>query len=229
MRWRVASTGGEPARETASDPKRIVEDGYDAIAERYFAWSDADPSPTRLAWLDRATRRIPPGTDVLDLGCGAGVPMTRALADGRRVTGVDLSGRQIAMARRNVPGATFIQADMTTLDLPAESLDAVTAFYSLTHLPGDELPGMLASIHRWLRPGGVFIGSLGAQESPDAVEDDWLGVPMFFGHHGAKRNRALVRRTGFEIETAVVEEEPEDRHAALFLWVVAVKPATVAR
>ena len=221
----MASTGGEPAGgRDDRDPKRIVEDGYDAIAERYFAWSDADPSPTRRAWLARATRRIPPDTDVLDLGCGAGIPMTAALAVGRRVTGVDLSARQVALARRNVPSATFIQADMTTLDLPAESLDAVTAFYSLTHLPQAELPDLLASIHRWLRPGGVFLASLGAQKSADAVEADWLGVPMFFGHHGAKRNRALIRRAGFEIEDAVVEEEPEDRHAALFLWVVAHKP-----
>ena len=38
----------------AIDPKRIVADGYDRVAERYFAWSDARPSPTRLAWLERA-------------------------------------------------------------------------------------------------------------------------------------------------------------------------------
>ena len=222
----MASTGGKTARRR--DPKRIVEDGYDAIAARYFAWSDANPSATRLAWLERATQRIPLGSEVLDLGCGAGIPMTAALADGRRVTGVDISARQVAMAQRNVPSATFMHADMTTLDLPDDSLDAVTAFYSVTHLPQLQLPGLLASIHRWLRPGGVFLGSLGAQESPDEVEQDWLGVPMFFGHYGAKRNRALMRRAGFEIETAVVEEEPEDRHGALFLWVVAHRPERVA-
>ena len=92
-----------------------------------------------------------------------------------------------------------------------DSLDAVVAFYSLTHLPQAELPDLLASIHRWLRPGGVFVATMGAYEAPDEIETDWLGVPMFFGHPGAKRNRALVRRAGFEIETAVVEAEPEDR------------------
>ena len=69
---------------------------------------------------------------------------------------------------------------------------------------------------------------MGAYDSPDEVEDDWLGVPMFFGHHGAKRNRALVRAAGFELETAVIEAEPEDRFDALFLWVVARKPAEPA-
>jgi SAM-dependent methyltransferase len=212
----------------AGDPKRIVADGYDRIAERYFAWSDAHPSPVRRAWLERALARIPGDTDVLDLGCGAGVPMTRALADGRRVTGVDLSGRQLELARTNVPEATFTQADMTSLDLRPASLDAVTAFYSLTHLPRAELPGMLASIHRWLRPGGPFIASLGADDSPDKVEEDWLGVPMFFGHPGAKRNVALLRAAGFVVETSVIEHEPEDRHDARFLWVVARKEAEAA-
>ena len=219
---------GEPAtpsRPRLDDARRIVADGYDAIAERYFAWSDARPSATRLTWLARALERIPAGSDVLDLGCGAGVPMTRALADGRRVTGVDISARQIELARAAVPGARFIHADMTALDVPAASLDAVVAWYSLTHVPRADLPALLEAIHRWLRPGGVLVATMGAQDSPDDVEDDWLGAPMFFSHFGAKKNRALVRRAGFEIETAVVEEEPEDRHAALFLWVIARVPA----
>ena len=210
--------------DAAADPRRIVENGYDAIAERYFEWSDARPSAPRLRWLGVALERIPAGADVLDLGCGAGVPMTRALAAGRNVTGVDISARQIELARANVPEATFIRSDMTALDLPHESLDAVTAFYSLTHVPRADLAALLVAIHRWLRPGGVLIATMGAQDSPDEVEDDWLGAPMFFSHYGAKRNRALVREAGFELEEAVVEEEPEDRHAALFLWVVARRP-----
>jgi SAM-dependent methyltransferase len=219
---------GEPPGPRSSgldDPRRIVADGYDAVAERYRAWSDERPSRTRLTWLARAVERIPAGTDVLDLGCGAGVPMTRALADGRRVTGVDISARQVELARAAVPSARFVHADMTALELPPASLDGVVAFYSLTHVPRTDLPSLLGSIHRWLRPGGVLVATMGAQDSPDDVEDDWLGAPMFFSHYGAKKNRALVRQAGFEIETAVVEEEPEDRHAALFLWVIAHRPA----
>jgi SAM-dependent methyltransferase len=209
------------------DPRDIVSAGYDAIAERYYAWSDARPSATRLRWLAKALERIPPGTDVLDLGCGAGVPMTRALAAGRRVTGIDISARQIELARAAVPEATFVRADMTAFDLAPASLDAVVAFYSLTHVPRADLPQLLTAVRRWLRPGGVLIASMGAQDSPDSVDPDWLGAPMFFSHHGAKRNRAFVRRAGFELEEAVVETEPEDRHDALFLWVIGRRPAEV--
>jgi SAM-dependent methyltransferase len=206
------------------DPRRVVAEGYDAVAERYYAWSDARPSATRRRWLAKALERIPAGADVLDLGCGGGVPMTRALAAGRQVTGVDISARQIELARAAVPEATFIHADMTGLELAQASFDAVVAFYSLSHVPRADLPELLAAVGRWLRPGGVLIASMGAQDGPDAVEPDWLGAPMFFSHHGAKKNRALVRRSGFELEEAVVEEEPEDRHGALFLWVVARRP-----
>ena len=104
--------------DRAIDARRVVADGYDAVAERYYAWSDARPSATRRRWLAKALERIPLGADVLDLGCGAGVPMTRALAAGRQVTGVDISARQIELARAAVPEATFIHADMTALELP---------------------------------------------------------------------------------------------------------------
>lgn len=214
-----------PPTDPATDPRRIVADGYDAIAERYYAWSDARPSATRLRWLARALELIPEGADVLELGCGGGVPMTRALAAGRRVTGVDISARQIELARAAVPEATFVQADMTGLDLAPASFDAVVAFYSLTHVPRTDLPALLASVHGWLRPGGTLIASMGAQDGPDEVEADWLGAPMFFSHYGAKKNRAIVRHAGFELEEAVVDAEPEDRHDALFLWVVARRPA----
>ena len=41
-----------------------------------------------------------------------------------------------------------------------------TAFYSLTHVPRADLPALLAAIHRWLRPGGVLIATMGAQDLP---------------------------------------------------------------
>jgi SAM-dependent methyltransferase len=150
--------------------------------------------------------------------------MTAALAEGRRVTGVDLSGVQVGLARRNVPGATFIQADMAAVAFAPGSFDAVVAFYSLTHVPRDEQPALLRRIAGWLRPGGVFLATMGADSSDDEVEDDWLGVPMFFSHFGARRNVRLVAEAGLAVEEHVVEQEPEDRHDARFLWIVARRP-----
>jgi SAM-dependent methyltransferase len=207
------------------DPKRVVADGYDAMAERYLAWSDLRPSPTRLRYLALALELIPPGSDVLDLGCGAGVPMTAALAEDRAVTGVDISSTQLALARRNVPGATFLRADMTALTFEPASLDAVVAFYSLTHVPRDEQAELLGHIRSWLRPGGIFLASMGADDEPGDVEPDWLGVDMYFSHFGARANRRLVESAGLVVERSELAVEPEDRHDARFLWVVARAPS----
>jgi ubiquinone/menaquinone biosynthesis C-methylase UbiE len=207
-----------------TDPKRIVAAGYDVVAERYLEWSGKRPSGPRLRWLSKALELIPPGADVLELGCGAGIPMTAALAEGRHVTGVDISATQIELARRNVPAATFLQADMTTLEFAGASFDAVTAFYSLTHVPRDEQGPLLERIARWLRPGGVFVASMGVEDDPGDVEHDWLGVDMYFSHFGARKNRRLAERAGFKVEEAEIDAEPEDRHDARFLWIVARAP-----
>ena len=208
----------------ALDPKRVVADGYDRIADRYLDWSALRPSAARLRGLAVADAAIPAGAEVLELGCGAGVPMSAALARGRQLTGVDLSAEQIRRARRNVPGATFLQADLATLDRPAASLDAVVAFYSLTHVPRDEHAALFGRIRTWLRPGGVFVASLGVEDEPGDVEAGWLGVDMYFSHFSARVNRRLVEEAGLVVEWGDVLTEREDRFDARFLWIRARAP-----
>jgi cyclopropane fatty-acyl-phospholipid synthase-like methyltransferase len=217
-------SGSGPGSATTPDPKAIVAAGYDRIADRYLAWSALRPSPARLHALELAVGLIPAGADVLELGCGAGVPMTAALANGRRLTGVDISAEQIRRARRNVPGATLIQADMTTLEREPASLDAVVAFYSLTHVPRDQHAELFGRIRTWLRPGGLFLASLGVEDDPGTVEPGWLGVEMYFSQFSARVGRRLVAAAGLVVERAEILTEPEDRFDARFLWVVARTP-----
>jgi len=207
-----------------ADPKQVVAAGYDAMAERYLAWSVLRPSAARLRYLALADELIPAGADVLELGCGAGVPVTATIAVGRNLTGVDISAVQIGLARANVPSATFVLADVTTLGFDPATFDAVVAFYSLTHVPRAEHAALFGRIRSWLRPGGLFVASLGVEDSPDEIETDWLGVDMFFSHFSARVNRRLVADTGLVIERAEVAVEPEDRHDARFLWIVARAP-----
>ena len=207
-----------------TDPREVVARGYDEVAERYLEWSPLRPSEARLRYLRLACERIPAGARVLELGCGAGIPMTAALADGRDVTGVDISARQIELARANVPNATFVQADMTALAFEPASFDAVVAFYSLTHIPRDDVAALLHRIRDWLRPGGMFIATMGVEDDPGGIEQDWLGVDMYFSHFSARKNRRLIEEAGFVIESADVLAEPEDRHDARFLWVVGHAP-----
>jgi cyclopropane fatty-acyl-phospholipid synthase-like methyltransferase len=64
---------------------------------------------------------LPARARVLDLGCGSGIPATRALVDaGHAVVGVDVSREQVERARRNVPEAEIVQASALSTHPPAD-------------------------------------------------------------------------------------------------------------
>jgi len=167
---------------------------------------------------------LPAGAALLELGCGVGIPTTRRLAERLAVTAVDLSARQVELARANVPSATILHADMTALDLPPASFDGVAAFYSITHVPRDQHPGLLGSIASSLRPGGYLVAAMGSRSTPGWLEDDWLGAPTYFSHFDAATNRRLVEEVGLRILRAELETAEEFGRPTTFLWIVAQRP-----
>ena len=207
-----------------TDPKRLVEAGYDRIAETYADWAAGSTSDERMRYADLLLRRLPPGAPVLELGCGAGVPVTQALARRFAVTAVDISARQVALAQRNAPGATVLQADMAGLTFPPASFDGVIALYSIIHLPRDEHAPLLRAIATWLRPGGLLIATMGVNDTAAGTEEDWLGAPMFWSGFDSAANQRLVRDAGLRILSAREEATDEDGQPVLFLWIVAEKP-----
>jgi ubiquinone/menaquinone biosynthesis C-methylase UbiE len=206
------------------DPKQIVAQGYDAIAERHAEWAGHTRTDERERYTAVLLHALPLGARVLELGCGVGVPTTQCLAQRFAVTGVDISAQHIALARRNVPTATFVQADMAALDFPPASFDAVAAFYSIIHVPREEHPALLHDIAIWLRPSGLLVAAMGSGSTEAAVEPDWLGVPMYFSHFDAVTNQRLVEDAGLRIISAREETADEDGVPVTFLWVVARKP-----
>jgi SAM-dependent methyltransferase len=208
-------------RAVTRNPKEIVARGYDAIALRYAKWAGEVNSPT-LDWLRELDARLPDGANVLELGCGRGVPGTRELARRHRVTGVDISAVQIELARHHVPEASFVHADATELDIAAGSLDAVVALYVFGHIPVDEQRELIARIALWLDEGGLFLATFGAGEAGEDVDDDWLGAPMFFASLGGDSHLPLLRDCGLEPERdeVIVQNEPGHGDVA-FHWVLA--------
>ena len=75
-----------------------------------------------------------------------------------------------------------------------------------------------------LRPGGMLVATMGAGDSPDSVEQDWLGTPMFFSHFDGEKNVALVTNAGFDIISAEDEHEQEYDRPVCFRWIIARKP-----
>ena len=207
---------------TLDERKRIVRAGYDELSDRFGEWMERVEGDPWERFLDDLAARLDPGGRVLDLGSGNGAKIAR-LADRFDISGVEISERQLRHARAAASAASFVQADFTEVDFPTEAFDAVTALYSIVHVPRDEQPALFARILGWLKPGGLFLASLSHVGGEDRV-DDWLGVDMFFSGFDADTNRRLVREAGFELlaDELVWMREPESEVA--FLWVLARKP-----
>jgi SAM-dependent methyltransferase len=207
---------------TAGDGPKVVQAGYDLLGERYHDWSYA--GSVRLRYVAAVLDRLESGSTVVDLGCGPGDPATRLLSEMHRVLGVDISAGQLAIARRLAPRASFVQADLTRFALQPNSVDAAVSFYATGHLPAAAHAPFYAEVARWLRPGGLLVTSAPLAIGDDD-DDEWLGVPMFFGGIGVDATLAAVRDGGFTVQDAtVVGEDEGGGRVVAFLWVTATKP-----
>jgi ubiquinone/menaquinone biosynthesis C-methylase UbiE len=195
------------------DPKEVVRRGYNVLSHRYDAATGADSKYG--PWIDELVARLAPGSRVLDVGCGSGVPVARALsAAGHHVTGVDLSEVQIARARELVPEAEFVNADAMSLDFAPGSFDAVVSLYALIHLPLDEQPQLLTRIATWLRPGGCFLCTTG-HRAWTGTEDNWLegGATMWWSHTDVTTYRGWLAEAGLTIDAESFVPEGSSGHA----------------
>ncbi|MGA1612396.1 MAG: class I SAM-dependent DNA methyltransferase [Lutimaribacter sp.] len=134
----------------STDPETLAL--YNARAGEY-AQLTAAARPGQL--LRQFIAAMPPGGDVLDLGCGPGIDASHMAAAGLQVWATDAASAMVVLAA-NQPGVRAELADFTTTlaKAPTASLDGVWANFSLLHAPAADIPRHLAAIAQALRPGG---------------------------------------------------------------------------
>jgi cyclopropane fatty-acyl-phospholipid synthase-like methyltransferase len=180
--------------EPERDYRSLVRSTYDHIAQE-FNRARATDAAEELAQLLDVLR---PGSTVLDLGCGSGVPIAKALSESHDLIGVDLSGAQLANAGRQAPGAQFVQADMASCAFLPASFDAVVSFYAIFHLPLTEHGPLISRISEWLRPGGYFLATFSPVREEGYVED-FFGEEMYWSNLGLPEYRTLLAESGFQV------------------------------
>ncbi len=125
-------------------------------------------TPLRFSYfLDKATETIGSikGKRVLDIGCGGGLLSERFAVEGAIVTGIDLSGKMIEVARahaKETNGACG-KIDYQRISIGEfliknkKPFDVVVCSEVLEHV--DDLKGFLEEACRALAPGGPFFFS----------------------------------------------------------------------
>jgi ubiquinone/menaquinone biosynthesis C-methylase UbiE len=183
---RPGPTGTLPPSSSDVDPEQVRR-YWDEVASEYDDYPDhglLDPD-LRAAWKDLLRTWLPPSPSrVADLACGTGSMSVLAAELGHEVSGVDLSGEMVALARaKTAPfgrAAEVVQGDAGAPPLAPGAFDVVLGRHILWTLPDP-----LRALRAWvglLRPGGrlVLVGIPG---------DDKLALS-----HGTARRKGLTIR-----------------------------------
>lgn len=129
--------------------------GRGHVPNRDYYDRSADALLRRLgSWLPSDTKSV-----CLDIACGCGEMVYSLERSGFSNThGVDLSPEVIDRARPFVKGQLICSDVLTYLTgLPAHSMDFITAFNILEHLPKDAMLPLLSQVRRVLSPGGNMV------------------------------------------------------------------------
>jgi demethylmenaquinone methyltransferase/2-methoxy-6-polyprenyl-1,4-benzoquinol methylase len=126
---------------------------FDRIAGRYDRVNRVLTFGLDGGWRRRAVAalELPPGSLVLDVGCGTGGLCRLLETAGHRAVGVDMSE---GMLRAAAPGLRLVLADGLRLPLPPGSVDGATCGFALRNMV--DPAALFTELARVLRVGGRF-------------------------------------------------------------------------
>jgi 2-polyprenyl-3-methyl-5-hydroxy-6-metoxy-1,4-benzoquinol methylase len=136
--------------------------GWEAVAAEFIR--DGTLSTVGVARIREWCRSLPPGTDVLDIGCGPGTIRPRVLAEaGFGLYGVDASPTLAAAYQKVFPGATVACEPVEESRFFGRTFDAALAWGLLFLLPEEAQKRLLHRVAEALNPGGRFLFTAPAQ------------------------------------------------------------------
>lgn len=128
---------------------------------------------------------------LLEIGAGTGKDAKFFQDSGLQVVCTDLSPEMIRLCRQR--GLHAHVMDLTQLEFPGRSFDAVYALNCLLHVPKAGLRQVLQGIHAVLKPGGLFyLGVYGGYDFEGVWEDDRYEPKRFFSFYTDEHLREVL-------------------------------------
>ncbi|MFG2832435.1 class I SAM-dependent DNA methyltransferase [Streptomyces sp. NPDC048434] len=196
---------------------------YDTVATSYAdqVRNLLAETPEERAVMARfaALVRTGGGGPVADVGCGPGRITAHLRELGVDAFGIDLSPGMIEVARRDHPGLRFEVGSMTDLDLADASMAGLVAWYSLIHVPDDEIGSVFRHFQRVLRPGGSLLLSFHVGDEARLKTQGYGGHPMKVYVHRRQLGHmsAWLSDAGFIVEAHRILSSAESTLGGILL------------
>lgn len=170
---------------------------YDLIAEWYASERDDQtgvPEATALASL------IPRGSRVLDIGCGNGIPITRALrGGGHTLVGLDSSSVMLRRFRDNCPETPAVRGIAQSCPFADCIFDAAAAWGIMFHLKPEDQARAIASISRVLKTHAPFLFTSAKVDGFDGKVGTMNGVAFRYFSYSIHNYRCILSDHGFRL------------------------------
>jgi SAM-dependent methyltransferase len=174
--------------------------GYEAVADLF---ASRRQSRIGVAEVRDWAATLPQGAEVLDIGCGHGVPITETLVrQGCEVYAIDAAPRMVAAFRERFPGITVSCEPIEDSPLFSRQFDGVVAWGVMFLMALDTQARVIAKVGRALKPQGSFLFTSPRQECswPDMLTGQESISP------GARAYRRLLSAAGLKLAGELDDE-----------------------
>jgi 2-polyprenyl-3-methyl-5-hydroxy-6-metoxy-1,4-benzoquinol methylase len=181
----------------AKDPAN----GYETHAAQFRYWREQ--SSIGVATVLQWAQGLPPGAAVLDLGCGSGLPLGKALAElGFSLYGIDASPTLAAAYQQLLPQAQVVCEKLEDSDFFQRQFAGVLCVGVVFLLPEATQRQLFSKVAAALLPGGLWLFSAPAQACR------W--VDMLTGLEsvslGATAYQQLLQQAGLRLQAQYQDE-----------------------
>lgn len=183
---------------------------YESQGQEWLAQQNTQSFWT--AEMEIFTKLLPVG-NILELGAGDGKDAQHLITHGYGYTGIDLSEVFLTIAKKNNPGANFVQTSLYDLPFQPASFDGFFAAAVFLHVPKNRIDQAMNALKQVLKPNAIGFISLkeGFGESVDETTE------RFFAYYQADEFKEILAKHNFSI--IQITSRVEAKRVKIHSWI----------
>lgn len=196
------------------DKRNSVKDNYDKIADLYCGEFGVELEDQEV--INEFVSHLKVGSSIVDLGGGSGKLTNYFINKGYKAVCYDFSENMMKNAMRLFPNTPYILDDIVNIKdhFEDKSLDGIIAFYSLFHIPRENIRQLFVDANSVLKDDGIFCFSFQLGNDEMLVDEPFLKENgkevLYMNYINRDQVHKLVEDTGFDTLYEIEKHESGD-------------------